>query len=58
MAVDESKLNVFMQNFVQDIGAVMHAAHQHFSLTEEQARLAPGLRATETPFNLIFEARP
>jgi hypothetical protein len=140
MAVDESKLNVFMQNFVQDIGAVMHAAtvvvgdqlglykaiaaqpgtvetlahdtetdsrylrewlsaqvasgyvqydpeNQRFSLTEEQAlalaeegspAFVPGAfpiavdqldvaaqggfsqfrRATETPFNLIFEARP
>ncbi len=26
MAIDESKLNVFMGNFVNDIGAVMHAA--------------------------------
>lgn len=26
MALDESKLNVFMENFVRDLGAVMHAA--------------------------------
>jgi SAM-dependent methyltransferase len=26
MAIDESKLNVFMGNFVRDLGAVMHAA--------------------------------
>ena len=26
MAIDESKLNAFMGNFVHDLGAVMHAA--------------------------------
>lgn len=56
MAVDESKLNVFMQNFVRDLGAVMHEyapQSQRLSLTEEQA-----MALAEDPFNLIFEARP
>ena len=26
MAIDESRLNAFMGRFVQDLGAVMHAA--------------------------------
>ena len=56
MAVDESKLNVFMQSFVQDIGAVMHAVTVVLAgiFRSPKSRLA----VRDPMFNLIFEARP
>jgi len=64
MAIDETRLNAFMGNFVHDIGAVMHAAT---IVAGDQLGLYKALagafasvrrRASETPFNLIFESRP
>lgn len=66
MVIDEAKLNAFMGQFVQDLGAVMHAATivagDPLGLCEALAgapctALAPADR-TQTPFNLIFKARP
>ena len=53
-----------MGNFVHDIGAVMHAATivagDQLGLYKALAGASASVRrrASETPFNLIFEARP
>ena len=45
MAINETKLNDFMGRFVGDLGAVI-------------TRGTRFRRASETPFNLVLEARP
>jgi hypothetical protein len=65
MAVDEVKLEQFMGQFVQDMGA---AASGALVAIGDQLGLYRALggdagftrvrRATETPFNLVLEARP
>lgn len=76
MAIDETKLNAFMGNFVHDVGAVMDVTtivvgdqlELYKALAQAgEARIRDVVtkggfhhfrRVTETPFNLIYEARP
>jgi 2-keto-4-pentenoate hydratase len=53
MAIDTEKLNAFLGKFVADFGATFHAGEVVTAGGFTRFR-----RATETPFNLIFEARP
>jgi hypothetical protein len=59
MVTDETRLNGFMGKFGQNLDAVIHAATRVVGdrLGFYKA-LAKGLCPTQTPFNLIFEARP
>ena len=56
MVIDESKLNALVGEFVQDRGAVTRAAT---IAVGDQSGLCKALAdRSQTPFNLIFEARP
>jgi hypothetical protein len=56
MAVDESKLNVFMQNLVHDWAPSCMSTTPKASAFRSPKSQAMAL--AEDPFNLIFEARP
>ena len=59
MAIDEAKLNTFMGSFVHDLGAVgAQAGEARIREVVGKGGFQRFRRATETPFNLIYEARP
>jgi len=63
MAIDESKLNAFMGNFVNDLGAVMHAATivlgdrlgLYKKLAEGESTVEALARSTETDARYLRE---
>ena len=58
--IDENKLNEFTGRFVEDLDAVAHATPVLIRLREviTAGGFSRFRRASDTPFNLVFEARP
>ena len=52
MPVDENELNDLTSRFITDLGATVHAGNA------AAAGFTRIRRATETPFNIIYEVRP
>ncbi len=52
MPVDENELNDLTGRFITDLGATVHAGNA------AAAGFTRIRRATETPFNIIYEVRP
>ncbi len=58
--LDEAKLNSFMEKVVGDMGAALgaQAGEKQIRKVTSDAGFTRFRRAAETPFNLVFEARP
>lgn len=55
MPVDQEKLNQFVMKFVTDLGA--QSSDSRLREVVQAGGFAKFRRATETPFNRVFEAR-
>jgi len=55
LAIDMNKLNSFIGQFVTDLGAAVHTGMVDVVAKAGFNRFR---RVTETPFNIVYEARP